>query len=109
MKAEELKRKLGQGEKLELIDVREKEEFESGVKVPGSKNVPMGQVFVDASSGKIPKDKKIVTICKSGGRCEIVARELGKKGYNIDYLEGGIEAWKGVSDSNKSAGRPKSP
>jgi rhodanese-related sulfurtransferase len=26
------------------------------------------------------------------GRCEIVARELRQKGYDIEYLEGGIEA-----------------
>ncbi len=94
MKSNELKKELESGAPFELIDVREREEYEKGFKIPGSKNVPMGQMFVDAAAGKLPKDKKIVTVCKSGRRCEIVARELNKKGYDIEYLEGGIEGWK---------------
>lgn len=97
MKAEELKQKIESGEEVEMVDVREREEFEQGNKIPGSRNVPMGQMFVDAVSGTLPKDKKIITICKTGGRCEIVARELAKKGYDIEHLEGGIEAWGKVS------------
>lgn len=61
----------------------------------------MGQVFVDAGAGKLPKDKKIVTICKKGGRCEIVARELREKGYDIEHLEGGIEAWEEEEQEDK--------
>ncbi len=38
--------------------------------------------------------EKIITVCKSGTRCEIVARELKQKGFAIDHLEGGIEGWK---------------
>ncbi len=78
-----------------LLDVREKEEVEeSGEGVQGSRNVPMGKVFTEAAKGNLPKDKKIVAICKTGGRCEIVARELKQKGYDIEHLEGGIEGWK---------------
>ncbi len=94
MTAGELREKIKSGEPVEIFDVREKEEFEKGEKIAGAKNVPMGQMFVDAMAGKLPKDKKIITVCKTGGRCEIVARELGKKGYNIEHLEGGIEEWK---------------
>jgi len=54
----------------------------------------MGKVFTEAAKGNLPKDKRIITVCKTGGRCEIVARELQKKGYNIEHLEGGIEEWK---------------
>ena len=94
MKVVELKDTINRGESMEMVDVREREEYEAGDKIPGSKNIPMGQMFVEANAGRLPKDKKIVTICKTGGRCEIVARELSKKGYDIEYLEGGIEAWK---------------
>ncbi|MBU6141529.1 rhodanese-like domain-containing protein [Patescibacteria group bacterium] len=93
MNVQELKKELAKGEQVELIDVREKDEFAQGDKIPGSKNVPMGQMFVDAAGGRLPKDKKIVTICKSGKRCEIVANELKKSGYNIEHLEGGVNAW----------------
>ncbi len=93
MKAEELKQKIASGDVMEIIDVREKEEFDNGIKIKGAKNIPMGQMFVDASMGKLLKDKKIVAVCKSGARCEIVARELSKKGFDIDFLEGGMGAW----------------
>lgn len=94
MKVQELKEKIDAQEHLELLDVREREEIEEGGSgVPGAKNMPMGQVFVEAAKGRLPKDQKIVTICAKGGRCEIVARELKKEGYDIEYLEGGLEEW----------------
>ncbi|MCK9361297.1 rhodanese-like domain-containing protein [Patescibacteria group bacterium] len=92
MKATELKTKL-QNNEVKVLDVREQEEFDLSGAIPGSENVPMGKVFVEASKGLLPKDKKIVTVCKSGTRCEIVARELKQKGYDIEFLEGGLDAW----------------
>jgi rhodanese-related sulfurtransferase len=94
MKVQELKERLTKGENLKLIDVREKDEYEQGDKIEGAENIPMGKVFVEATKGALPKDQHIVTICKTGGRCEIVARELKNKGYIIEHLEGGIEEWK---------------
>lgn len=94
MKPNELKERIAQGEEMILLDVREKDEAEQAKNIiPGAENVPMGKVFVEAAKGQLPKDKKIVTICKSGGRCEIIARELKQKGYDIEYLEGGMDAW----------------
>lgn len=98
MKVSELKEKIQKGEDILLLDVREKEEVEqSGEKIEGSQNMPMGRVFLEATKGNLPKDKKIVAICKTGGRCGIVARELSQKGFDIDSLEGGIDEWKKVS------------
>ncbi len=92
MKTEELKKKLENKEDVLLLDVREKDEYERSVGIEGAENVPMGKVFVMANKGELPKNKKIVTICKTGGRCEIVARELKQKGFDIEHLEGGIES-----------------
>ena len=92
-----MKRRLAAGEQLALIDVREADEVASVPMLEGSENIPMGQVFVEASKGTLPKDRKIVTICSKGTRCEIVARELAEKGYDIDYLEGGLAAYGGLS------------
>ena len=94
MKPEELKKLLAGMKDIEILDVREADEFAQGEKITGAKNMPMGRVFVEAQKGTLPKDKKLVTVCKTGGRCEIVARELRQKGYDIEHLEGGIEAWK---------------
>ncbi len=94
MKTSDLKQKLEHGEEVLLLDVREADEFDAGDRIPGARNMPMGKVFVEAAQGHLPKDKKIVAICKTGGRCEIVARELKQKGYDIEHLEGGVEGWK---------------
>ena len=61
--------------------------------IPGAENIPMGQVFVEVGKGTIAKDEKTVVVCAKGGRCEIVAEELREKGFNIEHLEGGLEAW----------------
>lgn len=92
MDIKELKDRIEKHEKLLLLDVREAEEVAQGDEMPGAINMPMGKVFVEAAKGTLPKDEKIVAVCKSGVRCEIVARELEKKGYDIEYLEGGLRA-----------------
>jgi rhodanese-related sulfurtransferase len=94
MTVAELKAYLQNKEGIKILDVREKEEFEGSETIPGAENMPMGKVFLEASKGTLPKDQKIVAVCMKGTRCEIVARELKQKGYDIDHLEGGIEAWK---------------
>jgi rhodanese-related sulfurtransferase len=94
MKISEFKEKLDQDKEVMVIDVREEDEFVPDDTITGAVNMPMGKIFVQATKGELPKDKQIVTACKTGTRCEIVARELKEKGYNIDHLEGGIDAWK---------------
>lgn len=94
MKPQELKDRIAHGEHIRLIDVREKEEFAAAEKkLEGAENITMGQMFLEAAKGNLPKDEKIVVTCLKGGRCEVVARELRNRGYDIEHLEGGIEAY----------------
>jgi rhodanese-related sulfurtransferase len=93
MKPQELKEKIDARENLLLLDVREPEEVQYEPSLPGAVHMPMGKVFIEASQGTLPKDKKIVTVCKTGGRCGIITRELSEKGYDIEELEGGMNAW----------------
>lgn len=93
MKIEDLKQKIENKEDVLVLDVREGEEV-GGEKIDWAQHMPMGKVFLEAKRGTLPKDKKIVAVCKTGGRCEIVARELRNEGYDIEHLEGGIEGWK---------------
>ena len=97
MKVNDLKQKMDANEDMLVLDVREPEEVEHDPGLPGSVPMPMGKVFLEAAQGKLPKDKKIVTVCKSGGRCEIVARELAQKGFDIEDLEGGMQAWQAAA------------
>lgn len=98
MKAVELNEKLKAGEHFILLDIREPEEVASVPMVSGARNVPMGKVFTEAAAGNLPKGEKIITICKSGGRCAVVVRELAAKGYDIDLLEGGMNEWSSLSE-----------
>jgi rhodanese-related sulfurtransferase len=99
MTTQELREKLSKGENIKLIDVREGDEFVQGDKTEGAENIPMGKVFVKVQKGELPKEGKIMAICKTGGRCEVVARELRAKGYDIEHLEGGIDEWKKAQNS----------
>lgn len=94
MNVHELQDALTHPQDMLLLDIREQTELdEAPYMIPGSIHMPMGQVFVENSKGNLPKDKKIVMICRSGARCSLVAQALADKGYDLDYLEGGITAW----------------
>ncbi|MEX0930810.1 MAG: rhodanese-like domain-containing protein [Candidatus Paceibacterota bacterium] len=95
MNVKELKDALSKGENILLLDIREKEEIEeTGEKIEGSQNMPMSEIMEQEIQGELPKDKKIITFCRSGGRSQLVVQLFEVKGYDIDHLEGGIEEWK---------------
>lgn len=93
MDVKELKNKLNKKEDLLLIDVREPSELEDIGKIEEAKNIPMNEMLSKASENEIPKDKKIVVVCRTDGRSQAVANKLKNKGFNIDYLEGGMVEW----------------
>lgn len=93
MKPAKLKELLKKNKAL-IIDVRESSEYKkSKEKVRGARNIPMGKVFLMHSLKKLPKRKKIVVMCLYGSRSKIIAKELRKKGYDIERLDGGIKGW----------------
>jgi sulfur-carrier protein adenylyltransferase/sulfurtransferase len=87
----ELKKKIDSGEDLFILDVREEMELDFG-KIEGSKWIPIGEV--EERISEIPKDKKIVAYCRSGGRSQHVLSLLEGKGYkDVCNLTGGILDW----------------
>ncbi len=92
MNTEELSKHLEAGD-VRMIDIRESEELKEVPPIQGSEHIPMGRFFIEAGKGNISKDEKIVLICKSGGRCEVLKNEFCEKGFDVDYLEGGIGSW----------------
>lgn len=93
MNTTELKILLDQQAPVRVIDVREPDEFAEGAIIPESENLPMNQAIADASAGTLPKDQKIIVVCRSGGRSGVVMQVLKEHGYDVENLEGGIEAW----------------
>ncbi len=92
MEKQEMEKLIAHGEDVMLVDIREADEYSDGLSAKRCVNIPMGSMFTEASKGNLPKDKKIILVCKSGGRCQIVAKELKERGYDIDYLEGGVSS-----------------
>ena len=77
-----------------LIDIRTDEEIESDPCPYDCLHIPMRQVIARVDLGTLPKDKKIVTVCRSGARCQMINQFLTEHGYQTDYIEGGIDALK---------------
>ena len=81
----------------ELIDVREKDERDSGY-IAGSRNIPYRLLALDAVD--LPSDRPLVTICESGPRAGIAASLLTARGYDARAVAGGgISTW-------QASGRP---
>jgi len=87
----ELKSLLDKGEDVQIIDIREIHEVDSGS--IGGIHIPMGNL-IDRSA-EIRKDVPVVIHCKSGSRASAMVHVLRtEKGLdNVLLLEGGIEAW----------------
>ena len=86
----ELAQKIDQ---VRLIDVRQPEEFTGDLgHIPGSQLIVLDNF--ENEIHKVPTDKPIVLICRSGGRSAMAATlavELGLK--NIYNLKGGMILW----------------
>jgi NADPH-dependent 2,4-dienoyl-CoA reductase/sulfur reductase-like enzyme/rhodanese-related sulfurtransferase len=72
-----------------LLDVREPLEL-AVESVPRAVNIPLGQLR--ARLGELPRDREILTICRSGGRAYFAARILLQNGFTARVLSGGMLA-----------------
>ena len=76
--------------KVLLLDIRSRQEFERNG-IMGSVNVP----FDEISSGlsKLPKDRPVYVLCRTGDLSEEVAEILEDRGYDVCNIEGGHAAY----------------
>ncbi|NEW05407.1 rhodanese-like domain-containing protein [Paenibacillus sp. SYP-B3998] len=87
----EIKERLGRGEQLTIIDVREDEEVAAGM-IPGAKHIPLGQL--PERHTDIPQTEEIILVCRSGnrsGRAFDYLESLGYKG--LKNMTGGMLEW----------------
>lgn len=94
--AKELKELIDTKEDIQIIDVREPQEFEAA-NIQGEL-IPLGTIPQNVD--KIAKDKKVIVHCRSGKRSENAIRFLeANHGYdNLYNLKGGIIAYKNDVD-----------
>ena len=75
-----------------LVDVREPGEF-LAERIPGAVNIPLSQ-FAEAAK-RLPKDKRVILHCLSGGRSKTALDLCGRMGLPVDtHMGGGINGWK---------------
>ena len=79
-----------QAEKLQLIDVREVDEYNAG-HVSGAQNLPLSTL--PENYGKLDKQIPYHIICQKGGRSARACEFLEAKGYQVTNVEGGVEAF----------------
>lgn len=78
VKPEDIDALLAKGEVV-VLDVREDAELVETGTVKGAIHIPLGQL--EARLGELPKDKVILTACRSGGRASRALALLESKGF----------------------------
>lgn len=79
-----------------LVDVRESAEFKAG-HIVGSINIPYAKLSKESTELASYKDKTIILIDKLGQHAGAVGRFLGKEGFEVRRLGGGIAEWQAQS------------
>ncbi len=73
-----------------LLDVREPQEWMAG-HVARAVHIPMGELVQRV--GELPRDRRIVCMCRSGNRSGRVVAWLLQQGYDAVNLAGGAQRW----------------
>ena len=88
-----VKERLDKGEKLIIVDVRTKEEYDGG-HIPNSLLIPYDEIEKKAPALLTDKNAAIIVYCRTGRRSEIAAKALIGMGYANVADMGGISDWK---------------
>ena len=95
--ATDLKKRMDAGEDIQLIDVRQPEEW-AFAKIEGAKLIPLGEIM--NRMGEIDETRETVIHCKAGMRSAQAVQALQRAGFKGDLknLKGGITAWSNEVD-----------
>lgn len=95
--ATELKQRLERGDDIQIVDVREPDEYQIA-RLPNSIHIPLAQVTNRMS--EIDATRETVVHCKMGGRSARAIEALKRAGFTgqLTNLKGGINAWSNEVD-----------
>lgn len=93
--AKEVQEKLENGEKLNIIDVREVDEVKEG-KIPEAIHIPLG--LVEFKMNELDKKKQYVMVCRSGARSGRAATYLEGQGFDVINMDGGMMSYEGKTN-----------
>ena len=90
--AEDAKARMDSGDEIIVLDVRTKDEFNTG-HIPGAILLP-NETIIDTQPDLLPDlDAEILVYCRSGNRSAQAAKKLIAMGYTNVYDFGGIIDW----------------
>ena len=95
--ASELKTRMDAGDDIQLIDVRQPDEY-AFARIDGAKLIPLGEIMNRMS--ELDENRETVVHCKMGGRSARAIEFLEGAGYkgSLKNLAGGITAWSNEVD-----------
>jgi rhodanese-related sulfurtransferase len=73
-----------------VVDVREPAEWDAG-RISGAVLIPLGELGGRVS--ELPRDRRMVIVCRTGSRSGYAADALHEAGYDAANLRGGLFAW----------------
>jgi len=77
-----------------LLDVRGAAEFGEG-HLPRALNI--AHTRLAARLSEVPKDRPVLTYCRSGNRASAAAALLKRAGYDVTFVDGMVSSWPGWS------------
>jgi rhodanese-related sulfurtransferase len=83
--------RMGQNPRPYLLDVRRPDEYRQS-HISGAELIPLSDLNLKMK--RIPKDREVICVCRSGNRSRAAARQLAAAGYNVSNLRGGMIGWK---------------
>ncbi|OAB46101.1 rhodanese-like domain-containing protein [Paenibacillus glacialis] len=89
---EQVQEMIAKGEKINIIDVREDDEWESG-HITEAKHIPLGTLT--ERHQELDPDQVTIMVCRSGGRSARACEYLTQQGYQVINMSGGMLAWDG--------------
>ena len=73
-----------------MLDVREPDEWAAG-HAPAATWIPMGDL--QDRVGELPRDRRILAVCRSGARSAAVVAALIGAGFDAANVAGGMQSW----------------
>lgn len=80
---------------LNIVDVREVDEIETG-KIPGAIHIPLG--LLEFRMQELDKSKEYILVCRSGARSGRASQILDYHGYKVMNMTGGMMSWEGTTE-----------
>ncbi len=90
----DVKKMIDSKEKIIILDVRDKDEFETGY-IPGARNLSRGMLEFKIDTLIPDKNASVIVYCGIDLRGPLATKTLNEMGYkNAVNINGGLKAWK---------------